>query len=169
MNIRVLDEVDASIYQELRLRALETNPESFGSTYEREVKFSTKQFQERVRLAEDRFMLGAFDDNGSLVGVVRFMRETDLKSKHKGNIYGMFVAPEMRGQGVGRALMLEVIKRVKDFRGVEQIILQVVSTNASAKKLYESIGFETYGVEPRALKDKGQYFDEELMVLFLTK
>ena len=150
MNLRELNEADAQIYQALRLRALKTDSESFGSTYEREVNFSNVAVQERIRTKEDRYVLGAFQEDGSLVGIVRFMRDTDLKSKHKGNIYGMYVAPEVRGQGVGKALMAEVIERAKGFEGVEQIHLQVVSSNESAKKLYKSLGFETYGVEPRA-------------------
>jgi len=168
MNIRVLNEDDAQIYQALRLRALQTDPESFGSTYEREIQFTIEMIKERFCQAEDRYVLGAFQEDGSLVGIVQFMRDTDLKSKHKGNIYGMYVAPEVRGQGVGKALMRNILIRVKDFKGVEQILLQVVSTNESAKKLYKSLGFETYGVEPRALQHKGKYFDEELMILFLT-
>ncbi|WP_231638635.1 GNAT family N-acetyltransferase [Paenibacillus sp. JCM 10914] len=40
-------------------------------------------------------------------------------------------------------------------------------TNEPGKKLYESIGFQVYGVEPRALKYEGQYWDETLMVLRL--
>ncbi|MFC7686261.1 GNAT family N-acetyltransferase [Ureibacillus sp. GCM10028918] len=169
MNIRLLNEEDAQKYQALRLRALQTDPENFGSTYEREVHFTIEVVEERIRQAEDRYVLGAFNEEGSLVGVVRFMRALDLKSRHKGSIYGMYVATEVRGQGVGRTLMVEVIKRAKDFDGVEQIHLQVVSTNESAKKLYKSLGFKTYGVEPRGLKEGDQYFDEDLMVLFLEK
>ncbi|WP_246020298.1 GNAT family N-acetyltransferase [Lysinibacillus telephonicus] len=112
-------------------------------------------------------MLGAYNTDGLLVGVVTFIRESLLKSQHKGNIYGMYVAPETRGQGVGKALMFEVIQRAKETEGLEQLILQVVSTNDSAKMLYKSLGFETYGVEPRAIKDRELYFDEDLMVLFL--
>ncbi|MDN4494727.1 GNAT family N-acetyltransferase [Ureibacillus aquaedulcis] len=167
MNIRVLNETDAQDYQALRLRALQTDAESFGSTYEREVHFTIEVIQERIRQAEDRYVLGAFQEDGSLVGVVRFMRATDRKSRHKGDIYGMYVAPEVRGQGVGKKLLVEVITRAKEFDGVEQIHLQVVTKNASAKKLYMSLGFETYGVEPRGLKEGDQYFDEDLMVLFL--
>lgn len=167
MNIRVLNEADAADYQALRLRALQTDPISFGSTYEREVNFSTEMVKERVRPAEDRIVLGAFQEDCALVGIVRFMRDMDRKSRHKGNIYGMYVAPEVRGQGAGKALMVEAISRAKDFEGVEQIHLQVISQNASAKKLYQSLGFETYGVEPRGLKEGEQYFDEDLMILFL--
>ncbi|OPH51159.1 hypothetical protein BC351_35490 [Paenibacillus ferrarius] len=68
MNIRVLDEHDARFYQELRLSALRTNPEAFGSTYEREVKFSLEMVVERIKPTEGKFVLGAFEDSGSLVG-----------------------------------------------------------------------------------------------------
>ncbi|MEK9197106.1 MULTISPECIES: GNAT family N-acetyltransferase [Bacillales] len=169
MNIRILKQEDAQVYQSLRLRALQTNPEAFGSTYEREVAFTQEMVEERIRATEDSYGLGAFDEKGELLGVVRFVRETGMKEKHKGTIYGMYVAPETRGQGVGKALLQEVISRAKDFEGVEQIRLQVVSTNESAKKLYQSLGFETYGVEPRALLHNGQYLDEDMMVLFLNK
>ena len=165
MNIRVLHESDAQLYQELRLSALKTTPEEFGSTYEREVKFSLDTVIERLKPTKDKFVLGAFDERGLLLGIVTFMRENSLKTAHKGNVYGMFVASEMRGQGLGKSLMLELIRKARDCDGLEQINLTVVSENDSAKKLYKSIGFEVYGVERNALKFNGQYFDEELMVL----
>ncbi|MCL6470330.1 MAG: GNAT family N-acetyltransferase, partial [Ralstonia sp.] len=39
--------------------------------------------------------------------------------------------------------------------------------NDAALALYERCGFETYGVEPRALKSTTGYADEVLMVRFL--
>ena len=167
MNIRILNESDAQLYQELRLRALKINPEAFGSTYEREVKFTHETVVERLRSTEDKFVLGAFGDRDVLVGMVTFMRESSSKTAHKGNIYGMFVTPEMRGQGVGKSLLLELIKQAKTCIGLEQINLIVVSNNDQAKNLYKSIGFEVYGVEKNALKFNGNYFDEDLMVLQL--
>jgi ribosomal protein S18 acetylase RimI-like enzyme len=165
MNIRILNESDARLYQELRLSALKINPEAFGSTYEREVKFSLETVVERLKPDKDNFVLGAFDDSGSLFGIVTFMRESSLKTSHKGNVFGMYVAPEGRGQGLGKSLMIELIRKVKKCDGVEQINLTVVSENDSAKKLYKSLGFEVYGIERKALKFNGQYFDEDLMVL----
>ncbi|BFT72233.1 GNAT family N-acetyltransferase [Paenibacillus sp. P36] len=50
---------------------------------------------------------------------------------------------------------------------MEQINLIVLSENVIAKKLYKSLGFEIYGVEHKALKYNGQYFDEDLMVLYI--
>ncbi|TVY03994.1 GNAT family N-acetyltransferase [Paenibacillus cremeus] len=165
MNIRVLDEPDARSYQEIRLSALKINPEAFGSTYEREVIFSLETVIERMKPTRDKFVLGAFNDNGSLVGIVAFVRESGLKTAHKGNVFGMYVAPEMRGQGLAKTLMLELIRKAKDCDGLEQINLAVISENGIAKKLYKSLGFTVYGVEHNALKYNGQYFDEDFMVL----
>ena len=165
MKIRILNESDAQVYQEVRLSALKINPEAFASTYEREVKFSIESIAERLEPVKDRFVLGAFNESGSVVGIVTFMRENGLKTIHKGNVFGMYVAPEARGKGLGKSLMIELIKKAKSCDGLEQINLTVVSENNSAKKLYKSLGFEVYGIEKKALKFNGQYFDEDLMVI----
>lgn len=167
MVIRVLDEPDVRQYQDLRLKALKLSPEAFGSTYEREVQFTLETFAERIKPADGKFALGAFDDSGSLVGIVNFVRESGQKSHHKGNVYGMYVAPEASGHGLGKKLMLDLVKRASNYVGLEQINLTVMSENLIAKKLYKSLGFEVYGVERKALKLNEQYFDEDLMVLYI--
>ena len=165
MKIRILNESDAQVYQEVRLSALKINPEAFSSTYEREVKFSIESIAERLEPVKDRFVLGDFNENDSLVGIVTFMRENSLKTIHKGNVFGMYVAPEARGKGLGKSLMIELMKEAKNCDGLEQLNLTVVSENNLAKKLYKSLGFEVYGIEKKALKFNGQYFDEDLMVI----
>ena len=166
MGIRMLKEIDAQIYQEVRLNALKTDPEAFGSTYEREVEFSLEQVASRIAPTKDRFVLGALR-NGELVGIVTFVRESGLKIYHKGNIFGMYVKPDYRGNAIGKALLTELIEQVKKCEGLEQINLAVVTANHSAKKLYKSLGFEVYGTERNALKFAGNYLDEDLMVLKL--
>lgn len=168
MITRILQESDAQIYQELRLIGLKTNPEAFGSTYDRESIFSLETVKERIRPNRDKFVLGAFNENGLLSGLVAFVRDSGIKTSHKGNVYGMYVIQELRGKGLGKSLMLELIRKTRDCDGLEQINLTVVSNNESAKKLYRSVGFEIYGVERSALKYNGQYYDEDLMVLQLS-
>lgn len=164
MKIRILNESDAQSYQQVRLSALKINPEAFGSTYEREVEFSLEFVAKRLEPIKEKFILGAFTNN-SLVGTVTFMRENSVKVSHKGNVFAMYIAPEVRRMGLGKSLMIDLIRRAKTFDGLEQINLTVVSENNSAKKLYQSLGFEVYGVERNALKFNGQYLDEDLMVL----
>jgi RimJ/RimL family protein N-acetyltransferase len=51
---------------------------------------------------------------------------------------------------------------------VELLQLAVVSENETARRLYASLGFVEYGVERKALKQYGRYFDEILMAKDLS-
>ncbi|WP_017864812.1 GNAT family N-acetyltransferase, partial [Lactococcus lactis] len=88
--------------------------------------------------------------------------------RHKGDIYGMFIHEDYQGKGLGKLLLSTLINKVKkDYPDLEQIRLSVVSNNTLGRKLYSNLGFEKYGVEINALKEGDEYFDEDLMVLFL--
>ena len=168
MAIRVLTEPDAATYWELRLRALKEDPDPFGTTYEEAAARPLSQTTERLRnTTPESFILGAFDGD-TLVGIVAFGRDDGRKSRHKGNIWSMYTAPEVRGRGLGRALLLEAIARARSLSGLEQINLSVTSDNVSALNLYRSAGFEVYGHERHALKDGDRYLDEDHMVLWLA-
>jgi len=116
----------------------------------------------------DSFTLGAFKDQ-QLAGIVSFQREGRDREKlrHKGLLFRMYVHPQFRGEGVGRALVKDLLGRVEMLGDVEQINLTVVASNPVAKKLYEQFGFVSFAVERNALKWKGHYYTEEQMVLFL--
>ena len=81
----------------------------------------------------------------------------------------MYIAAEVQGQGLGRTLIQEAINRASKMAGLEQINLGVISGNDSARNLYLSMGFESYGLEKRALVVNGKYHDDELMQMFLDQ
>jgi RimJ/RimL family protein N-acetyltransferase len=131
----------------------------------------------------DSVILGAFDHPGrdalglrprgrpdlrpELVGLAGCFRMEGRKNAHKTLIWGMYVAPEARGRGTGRALLDAAIARARAWPGVEQVQLAVMTANAPARALYVSAGFEVFGLERRALKVGDRYVDEEHMVLHL--
>jgi len=169
MEIRLLTESDAAAWRELRLRMLRDHPDAFGSAYEENVTQPVESFAQRLREAHnlpDSFILGAFEA-GKQVGSAGLSREQGAKDRHKADIFSVYVAAELRGRGVARALLTEVIARARAAPGLEQIRLAVTMHNAAARNLYAALGFETYGVERHALKLGDRYFDEELMVLWL--
>ena len=84
------------------------------------------------------------------------------KTSHRGVLWGMFVASEHRKSGIGQALIEAVIAYASD--RVDQIHLTVVAENAGAFRLYRRLGFQVYGVEPRALRYNGRDYAEILMV-----
>ena len=168
MEIRVLTEADGEIFRNIRLRSLQDNPEAFGRTYEESVGQTAEEMAARLKPTSGNTVFGAFEGE-TLVGMVGLLREDRIKERHKATIWGMYTAPEVRGKGVGKALMLKAIGFARGMEGVEQIQLTVVNSNPVARNLYLSLGFEVYGTERHALKYNGQYYDEDLMVFWIKK
>lgn len=168
MNIRCLDSSDAGIYQAIRLRSLQESPRAFLTSYEIENERSMEIVKQRLQPEDGKFTLGCFSDSQELIGTVTFLRETNPKIAHKGNVYAVYVSPEYRGQGVGHALMTELIHRAREIPGLEQINLSV-SGSLAAKGLYQSLGFTVFGTERNAMKINGHYEDEDWMVLRLHR
>ncbi|HYE11435.1 MAG TPA: N-acetyltransferase [Patescibacteria group bacterium] len=171
MYIRHFKQEDASEYWALRLRALEECPESFGASYEEEkgkpISSIAQRLKESYEATDSESILGCYDEENRLIGIVGLFREKREKLRHKATINAMYVAPEARTKGAGKALLMEAINRGKQMKGLEQINLGVVVTNTEAKSLYKRCGFEVYGVEKNALKLPDKYLDEELMVYML--
>ena len=167
--MRPLTEADAAIYHALRLRALKEHPASFAQPYESQAATSLDAVALRLRETADAphdFILGMFSGD-ALVGMVGFRRERGDRFQHKGSVWGMYIAAEAQGQGLGRVLMQEAISRVSSMPGLRQISLGVISGNDSARRLYISLGFQSYGLERRAIMVNGEYHDDELMQLLL--
>ena len=167
MRIRTLGPADVELFYDFRLRGLRESPEAFGSTYGEESVMSAEARRSRFHCTDENFVLGAFGEDGRLIGVAGFYRATHLKLRHKGFVWGMYVSPESRGRGVGGALLLALIERGKSLPGLEQICLDVVTANDAARTLYLSQGFQVYALEREAMKQDGEYYDLEHMVLRL--
>ena len=73
--IRRLETPDAALYREIRLEALQRNPEAFGSTFERENAQPLSWFEAALGRAA---IFGAFVD-GTLAGVAGFAAQEDSK------------------------------------------------------------------------------------------
>jgi len=58
------------------------------------------------------------------------------------------VSPQMRGQGLGRALLLGIVVVLKEAK-VQTLFLEVASDNAAARHIYEKIGFTRIGKRPK--------------------
>ena len=167
MQIRRLVPSDATAYQELRLRGLLESPTSFGSSYEEEVERPIPAIEESLADGSGRYMFGAFIET-KLVGVVGVGSETSFKERHRGFIRSMYVAPEARHQGVGKALMGQAIHFAKLMPGLRQLTLAVTAGNLAAITLYEGFDFRVCGTAPEALHVQGRYYDEIQMVRQLS-
>lgn len=150
---------EAAAWQKIRLEALANAPEAFGQTLEHAQKQPIDDFRETVSGAFPPF--AAFDGDKA-VATAGFHILGGPKMSHRGVLWGMYVSPAYRSQGIGRKLIGSIIDSARG--RVEQIHLNVVTTNTAAYNLYRSMGFTAYGIEPRALRYGGRDYDEALMV-----
>ena len=58
----------------------------------------------------------------------------------------LYVREEMRGQGIGRALLLEAERQARA-RGIGRLMIGVLAGNARAEVLYRRMGFAPHAIE----------------------
>jgi ribosomal protein S18 acetylase RimI-like enzyme len=164
--IRKVDPRDAEAFWALRLRALREHPNAFAASPDEDEKVGLDEVRERLAAA-DGVVVGAFSI-ASLEGMAGVLRERRIKQSHRAHLWGVYVADEARGQGIGRRLLEAAIEGAREQLKVERLLLSVADEATSARQLYESVGFRAYAKDERALRVAGRYVDEVLMVLDLS-
>ncbi len=161
--VRRLGPDDAAAFQALRLEGLATDPCAFAASHDEEAGHSLAEVAARL---ERQPVFGAVAE-GVLLAVAGFAVAEPAKKRHKGLLWGVYVRDAARGRGLGRAVVARVIEHARAH--VVQLHAAVVTSNEAARRLYRSLGFEPYGLEPRGLACAGRYFDQELLVLLLDR
>lgn len=105
---------------------------------------------------------------GKLIGISGIDMKDKIE-KHIG-VFGISVAKDFRGEGIGSKLMELVIEEVeKNLTGLEIITLGVFSNNDLAKKMYQRFGFVEYGSLPKGIKLEKEYADHIYMYKVLRR
>ncbi|SRR5258708_1057367 len=103
----------------------------------------------------------------TFAGVCDVSRDVNLATRrlHVG-IFGLIIAREFRGDGIGKILAQTTIDEAKtEITGLHLIRLDCFSINTPALTLYAKLGFKEWGRFQGALFYKGEYVDEVHMAL----
>ncbi len=115
-------------------------------------------FQDHLTLchsdAPHREFMKAVDADGRMVGVFSLKRIDSLG--RTGHLSMIIISPEIRGQGMGTAMVKAAIARGFDVKKFRRIQLYVFDFNTSAKICYERCGLMSEGPtgEPLAYKNE---------------
>ncbi|HPE70289.1 MAG TPA: GNAT family N-acetyltransferase [Thermotogota bacterium] len=160
--IRPLLREEWELYKDVRLRALKESPDAFRSVFSREKKRSDPDWKEtyaREVSSGNAFFLVAMVGKRSVgLGLAR----VDPDKSRKGFLHSVWVDPEFRGRGMGRAMMHMALEWLKG-RGVEQVQLSVTLRDSPAMRLYRSLGFHPVGEAEALRKDSGFLLQEMLL------
>ena len=125
----------------------------------------------RAMFADERaatFAIEAPGSPGDLVATASIRRETRTKFAHRALVWGVFVEPEHRGRGWGRAVVTAAVDLARAWAGVDYVDLAVSENAPAAQRLYESLGFAAWGREPESTELEGRRYDEIYMTLRLS-
>ena len=139
--VRRLGAGEADLLRDLRLRALGDAPMAFGSTLAREEGYEPERWERWAAdsaSGERQAIFIAEPQAGMATGVI------DDEDRALAHLYAMWVAPQARGTGAGKALVEAVVAWAAD-RGAERLTTSVTEGNAAAAALYAAAGFADSG------------------------
>lgn len=101
-----------------------------------------------------------------VLGIASIVKKNLKLESHKGD-YGILIAKELQGEGVGEEISKLIISEAKKFLKLKIIILRVFEENLPAINLYKKLGFEMVGKIEKGLKYFGKYKNEIIMAKYL--
>ena len=139
--VRRLGAGEAALLRDVRLRALRDAPLAFGSTLAREEGYEPEQWERWAAdsaRGERQAIFIVEPASGMASGLID---DADPALTH---LYAMWVAPDARGSGAGRALVDAVVAWAAG-RGAQRLTTSVTEGNAAAAALYATAGFNDTG------------------------
>jgi RimJ/RimL family protein N-acetyltransferase len=129
--------------------------QGFQQTTESETNW-LKDKLEKISKNQCVYLCGFYKNE--LVSCGEITLELEAKS-HVGN-FGISVALEFRGHGIGQKTMeLIISEAVKNIKELKIIILECFASNIPGLNLYKKLGFKKYGQLAKGIKRKGKFDD----------
>lgn len=161
IEVRRLTPEQTDAYVEVRQRMLREEPWSFGSSPADDLE--RERQRARDMLGDEDWACIAAMSGEAIVSTARVFRTTRPKQAHAASIVSVWTDPAFRGRGLGRRVLLAAIDVARGWPGVERIELSVSERSQPARRLYESLGFECWGVQPDAMRVGGESSAEHYM------
>lgn len=114
-------------------------------------------FLEESIKAKNRIMMLALVE-GKVIGSLYFAGGAKIRIQHTGE-FGVSVLKDYWGQGIGTAMVEELIQWAKASGVIRKLNLRVRSDNEKAINLYNKIGFNHEGLISREFLISGKFFD----------
>jgi ribosomal protein S18 acetylase RimI-like enzyme len=168
--IRPLVQDDAQPYRLLRLASLRDFQFAHGPDYEEAVVKDVSWHAQRLAKA-DYHWFGAFDgatDDAPLVGAICLRTQEGRRLRHSASVNSLMVREDYQGRGIARLLTTHLIGFARALGHIRQLTLEVNEQNVPARRLYDSVGFRQFGLEPDAIFHEGRYYAKQHLQLSLV-
>ncbi|MCA1625255.1 MAG: GNAT family N-acetyltransferase [Acidobacteria bacterium] len=139
ISIRQLTEDDWRDFSRVRLKALQTDPEVFGSNYEKESQMTEAEWRGRLQAKDNAiFLIYAGDMPIGMTGVSINWNDPTEKTAL---LWGSWLAPRARRKGLSELMYQTRINWAKQQPTVEKIIVSHRASNVASKYANQKHGF----------------------------
>ncbi len=138
-SIKQLTENDWRTFAEVRLKALETDPEVFGSNYEKESQMTEAEWRSRLQAKNNAIFL--IFENETPIGMTCVSVDREDATKKTALLWGSWLAPHARGKGLSELMYQTRLNWAKQQTMVEKIIVSHRASNLPSKFANQKHGF----------------------------
>jgi ribosomal protein S18 acetylase RimI-like enzyme len=163
VSVVVLDPRGWRDLRAIRLEALQSEPAAYSSSYEETLARPDEHWRQRLANDQSVHLLARAENRP--IGMVGGYLGSDEGDDSVAVVFGMYVASEHRGRGIGGLLLTSLIDRLSAFPQITTIRLGVTETQDPARTLYESVGFQVVGKSVEGIVVDDRRYDELIMEL----
>jgi len=134
-----LTEDDWFEFSQIRLKALQTDPEVFGSNYEKESQMIEAEWRSRLQANDNAIFL--IYENETPIGMTCVSVDRDDATRKTALLWGSWLAPHARGKGLSKPMYQTRINWAREQPTVEKIIVSHRASNLASKYANQKHGF----------------------------
>ncbi|HLR51973.1 MAG TPA: GNAT family N-acetyltransferase [Candidatus Avamphibacillus sp.] len=163
IKVRLANQEDAKSMLEIQRAVLAEGQFLMTTLDEFNQTVSGQKLWTQSKLDNERETILVAEVNNCIVGWLVFQSPKRKRLAHTGS-FGMMVAKEYRGRGIGKLLLKELLNWAEQNPFIEKVKLGVFSTNTPAIFLYKQMGFVEEGRKINEIKlNDYEYIDDVLM------
>lgn len=151
IKIKQLIEDEWLEFSRIRLQALSTDPQVFGSNHEKESQLTEAEWRSRLR-AEDNAIFLIYE-NENAVGITCVSIDREDPTRKTALLWGSWLAPSCRGRGLSEMMYRARIDWAKRQPTVEKIIVSHRASNLASKRANQKHGFVLTGKDEKTWND----------------
>ncbi len=139
ISIRQLTEDDWQNFSQIRLKALQTDPNVFGSNYETESQMTEAEWRSRLQAKDNAIFL--IFENETAIGITCVSVDRNDPTKKTALLWGSWLTPQFRGKGLSELMYQARINWAKEQPTAEKIIVSHRASNIASKHANQKHGF----------------------------
>ncbi len=151
ISLKQIGENDWQMFRKIRLKALLTDPQVFGSHYDREKTYSGQDWKEWVG-AKNQAIFFIYDGE-KLIGMTGIYIPQDTVEKSKAVLWGSWLEPAYRRQGISKLMYQARLEWARSQPEIKSIQVSHRESNLASKFANQKHGFKLVKEEEKEWHD----------------